>query len=259
VVLAGILLLISGVISTRTYPVFTDVFIGSHGPYKFLVDTGAETSVLDPKLASDLKLQPAFRVEVVTQQSKRLLPGTRLRTMRVGQTALPEIEVIFQDLTEPRRVAPAIKGVLGLNVLAAFDFSISPLTGQLEIAPQRPAGETVSFQRVDGRIALKARMGREILTLLLDSGSNHIVLFRTPEAMAKTPPVAASFTTLEGARRAVPTTWTADLYFNDRLKVGMQPAAIVERHASQADGLLPASLFKKIYVDHARKEIVLIR
>ena len=60
-------------------------------------------------------------------------------------------------------------------------------------------------------------------------------------------------------RPTVPTTWTADLIFGDRLRVTMQPAAIVQRANTVVEGLLPAAIFQKIYVDQVRQEVVLVR
>jgi hypothetical protein len=102
-------------------------------------------------------------------------------------------------------------------------------------------------------------MGCETLTLILDSGSNHVVLFRLPAAMANTPPVPTTISTIEGARSVVPTCWTADIFLTDHLRVGTLPAAIVAANGTQVEGLLPASAFKKIYVDQLRHELVLVR
>ncbi len=157
-----------------------------------------------------------------------------------------------------RRLDPKVRGVLGINALAGIDFTLSLASGHLELTTERPEGEVVPFFPVEGRIGVKARMGSEVLTLILDSGATHMVLFHTPEAMAKTKSLASTFGTLDGARRTVPTTWTADMFF-DGLRVPMLPAAIVERKATQADGLLPASVFQKIHVDRARGELVLVR
>lgn len=257
-VIAWLLFLSSALLNTKPSPVFADVYIGTHGPYRFLVDTGAQTSLIDPKLAAELGLKPEFRVEVVTQHSNHLLPGMKVSTLHVGQRTLPEIELVFHDVAEVRRLDPHVRGLLGVNALTGFDFTLSPATGRLDLTAERPAGEVVPFYRIEGRIALKAQMGRETLTLILDSGSSHVILFRTPAAMAKTRPVFTTFGTLDGARSVMPTCWTADMVFTDRLRVGMLPAAIVQRKDTQAEGLLPASVFKKIYVDQARGELVLV-
>lgn len=44
-------------------------------------------------------------------------------------------------------------------------------------------------------------MGKEDLTMIPDSGSNHVVLFRLPDAMAKISSVPTTMRTIEGAVR----------------------------------------------------------
>jgi hypothetical protein len=224
-----------------------------------LVDTGSQTSLIDLGLAAQLHLKPEFRVEIVTQNSTHSLPALKVNTLRIGRQRLGETEVVFHDLAEAKRLDPSIKGVLGLNGLAGVDFALLPRAGRLDLTSARPDGEVVPFRRVEDRIAVTARMGRETLTLILDSGATSVVLFRTPEAMQKTPPVPTTVATIEGARSVVPTCWTADMFFADGLRVGTLPAAIVTRKATRVDGLLPASVFKTIYVDQIRSEVVLVR
>ena len=250
-----------GVIPTKPPALVTAaVHVDGRGPFRFLVDTGAQSTMIQASLASELKLQPEFRVELVTVNGTRLTPGAKLRTLRLGATVLPELEVLFHDLTEARRLDPAIRGVLGANALAHFDYSLTPRTGRLDTGTTRPlAGEVIPFSVVDGRITVQARMGREDLALALDSGASHMVLFRTPEAMAKTHAITTTVSTMDGARNVVPTVWTADMTFAGRLRIGMQPAAIVGQDEAKVEGLLPASLFKKIFVDHARRELVVER
>jgi hypothetical protein len=257
--LATLLLFSTALMNTKPSPVFADVFIGAHGPYRFLVDTGAETSLIDQTLAEQLQLQPTFRIEIITQNSSRLLPGLRTGNLHLGPKTLPEVELVFHDLTEARRTDRSVRGLLGANALTGFNFTISPATGHLEIASESPAGEAIPFSYAEGRIAIKVQMGRELLTLILDSGATHVVLFRVPVAMAKTAPIAGNFATLEGARSVVPTCWTAEMLFTEKLHIGTLPAAIVQRKDTKVDGLMPTSVFRKIYVDQTRSELVLVR
>ncbi len=253
------LLLVAGVIDTKPSPVFANITIAGHGPYRFLVDTGSETSMIDPKLAAELGLKPEYRVEIITQLTTRALPALKANTLRVGTEALPPVELVLHHLDQARGIGSDVRGLLGLNAFGHRAFTLTPGAGRFELEAERPAGETIRFERVEGRIAVKARMGEETLRLILDSGSSHVVLFRVPQAMAKVRPVSTTFGTLEGARSVVPTSWTADLHFTDKLKVGMQPAAIVQRPGTEVEGLLPAAIFKRIYVDPARGEVVLVR
>jgi predicted aspartyl protease len=256
--LAG-LLFSTAALNTKPMPVFADVFIGSKGPYKFLVDTGAQTSLISPKLAVALGLQPQFRVEIVTQNSSQLFPGLKTSALSVEGHPLTETELVFYDLQEARRLDASVQGLLGLNALAGLNFSLSPATGRLTLSAERPVGEVVPFSRIEDRLALKGAMGTDTLTLLLDSGSTHVVLFRIPELMSKTPPVNATYGTIDGARSVAPTTWTPNGFSIGSARIGMVPAAVVQRPGTQADGLLPASLFKTVYVDQSRNEFVLVR
>src|SRR5690242_2260716 len=179
----GLLLFSSAMLEVKPSPVFADVSIGNAGPYRFLVDTGAQGSVIDPKLAAELDLRPEFRVEVVSANNTRLLPALKLETLRVGDKPLHESEIVFEDLSEVRRIDSSIRGVLGFDALVGYDFTLLPRTGRLELTRGRPAGAVTPFHRVEGRIAVAARMGSEVLNLILDSGANHVVLFRMPHAM----------------------------------------------------------------------------
>ena len=257
--LIGLLLFSTSLLNAKPSPVFADVSIGKSGPYRFLVDTGSQSSLIDGQLAKRLNLNPQFRVEMITQNSTRLLPALKTSELQIGHTQLRNTELIFDDLAQAKRFDSSVQGVLGLNALAGLDFALLPRSGRLDLAAQRPTGEAVPLYQVDERMAIKARMGREILTLILDSGATHAVLFHTPEAMRKTPPISATITTIDGARNVVPTVWSADMFLDNGVKVGMLPTAIVSRPPAHADGLIPTSAFSTIYVDQIRHEAVLVR
>ena len=104
----GLLLFSAALLNTKPHPVFADVAIGAEGPYRFLVDTGSETSLIDRRLTGQLKLKPAFRVEIVTQNTTRLRPALRLNTLRIGLKRLSEAEVVMDDLDIARRLDPSV-------------------------------------------------------------------------------------------------------------------------------------------------------
>jgi predicted aspartyl protease len=253
--LIGALVLFSTAMVNRPpTPVFTDLYIGDRGPYRFLVDTGAQTTLIDRKLAAELQLKAEFQVDVLTQNTTRKLDALRSRALRIGNTALPETEMVIDDLSA---VAP-IRGLLGLNALRNLNFSLTPKSGRLDLEGERPEGAAVPLRPVAGRVAVQARMGDQDLVLALDSGAAHVALFRLPAAMVKTPPLPTVLTTVDGARSAVPTTWTKPMTLG-ALELRTLPAAILERKDADVDGLLPASVFKVVYIDQRRGEAVLVR
>src|SRR3982750_4418616 len=101
--LALVVLLSSSLLTTKPAPVFADVYVGAKGPYRFLVDTGAQTSLIDNRLAAELKLQQQYRGENLTHQTSRLLPALKTRDLRIGNTALGQTELVFHDLENVRR------------------------------------------------------------------------------------------------------------------------------------------------------------
>ncbi len=244
-----------GTIETRPAPVVTEVVIGDKGPYRFLVDTGSESTLMEPSLAAELGLRPAFRVELVNVNGSRLTPGTRVERLAVQGHAVRDVEVLF----DPPRHDSGVRGVLGANALAALSYLLEPREGRLTIRPAAPDGVAVPFDVVDGRMVVRARMGGETLRLVLDSGASHVVLFRTPAAMARTGSIASVVHTLDGARRVAATTWTAEMTLGRGVRIRTLPAAMVSRPNSSVDGLLPAAAFKQVFVDQAGRQVVLVR
>lgn len=253
------LLLMFGVIPTQVKLVTTDVYFGDRGPYRFVVDTGSQSTLIEPALAEELRLTPAFRVEMVSLHGGHFAPGAYVDTLRAGGQAVPRVEVLFEPVGEARRLDPKVRGVLGANALLGSDYLLSMTDRRLSLDAARPAGEAVPFDYVDGRMVVKGRMAQESLTFVLDSGASHMVLFRMPAAMAKRGSVASVVSTLDGARSTAATTWSAELVLTERLRLGTLPAAVVPREGVNVDGLLPASAFQKIFVDQTRREVVLVR
>lgn len=258
--LFAVAVLAFGTISTKLLPVTTEVYLGGKGPYLFLVDTGSETTLVEPALAASLGLRPTFQTEIVSVTGSRFAPGATLEGMRVGGFEIPPVESLFDAPVQAKQVVPGVRGVLGINALRQVSFLLAPRNGVIRLGGdiERPAdGVAVPMREVEGRIVIGARMGREPLSFVLDSGANHVVLFRMPEAMARTSPVSSTVTTLDGARQAAATTWTAEMMVEDKLRMKTRPAVVVQRAGSPVDGLLPVAAFESVYVDRARNEVVL--
>jgi hypothetical protein len=76
-IIPAFLLLSSALLNTEVRPAYVNISIGAHGPYSFLSDTDAQTNVIDAALAKELRLEPLFRVEIITQNTSRLSSGLR--------------------------------------------------------------------------------------------------------------------------------------------------------------------------------------
>lgn len=96
-----------------------NVCIDGSGPFPFLVDTGAATTVVDSVLANRLHLPTLYGPETGKSFGcSRQLSISSLRNWSVGDTALPSQMVVIGSLRSP--VFPNAAGLLGSDTLSQF-------------------------------------------------------------------------------------------------------------------------------------------
>src|SRR3569832_1563585 len=103
-----LVVLSASLLNVKPSPVFAEVMVGTAGPYRLVVDTGAQTSLIDTKLAAELGLKGDHRVAIVTVNSERVRPATKVKSLRVGRVPLPETDLVFDDLDRA-----GVRGLLG--------------------------------------------------------------------------------------------------------------------------------------------------
>jgi predicted aspartyl protease len=232
-----------------------DVFLNGHGPYRFVVDTGATSSVLRPRHAAAIGLKPDYRVEFVTASGQSLAPATRGVDVQSGGAQAANLELIWADY----QGAENIDGVLGQNFLQRFDYLIQARAIHFGLHARQLAAvlraAPIPFDLCDGRMLIPAASDTSPgLHLIVDSGASMPVLFQSHHNLA-----TASVQTLNGATQA-------SLATLPRLRLGRQwlydvPAAYIPSTAGlrREDGLLPTALFRAIFVDNHRRQITLQR
>lgn len=213
------------------------VYIGSHGPFRFAFDTGAESTTIDAQLAQKLNLVPQYRVELVTATASSLAPALRA-PLRAEGIVMPDTEALLIPLAGQ-------DGIFGQSALRHHDYQIDNELKRVRFhaAPSAKA-IAIPLTYAGTRIALPVRIGGRVWDLILDSGANAIVL---PEANPLFRPNGeAQLQTHNGAT-------TVPYGRITRLSVGgltMQdaPAAVVKVEA----GLFPAALFRRITVSNSK-------
>ena len=55
-------------------PIVENVFVNGKGPFIFLLDTGAETNVIDPKLARQLEIPSSFHTDLKSAAGATRVP-----------------------------------------------------------------------------------------------------------------------------------------------------------------------------------------
>jgi len=109
------------------------VMINSHGPYKFLLDTGATKTIISTKVADHLAI-PKGGIEMLSSAGGNLPVTTRtLRSLEVGVTRLENIEIAAGNL--PLMKTFKLDGILGGDYLRRFKVSIDYDNGIVDLHP----------------------------------------------------------------------------------------------------------------------------
>jgi hypothetical protein len=245
--------------------VIVPVFTGGRGPWRFLVDTGAEASTVSDALARRLDLAPVAQVRVLTPAGVETRPVVSLSGVSVGDAAA---ETVLASVAGPDRLridGRDADGILGQDFLSRFDFTIDYRRRILAFGPAAAGGNDVrlALHRDAGRLLVDLPQPGDApaLRFVPDSGTSALVVFErsTPSSLAmERLDGRAAVESLSGASRAV------EMRRVPRLRVGSatlrdQVAAVVprpEETAAEGDGLLPLHHFASVTFE---KEALIVR
>lgn len=158
----------------RTRRMTVAVSIGSEGPFRFLVDTGAERTLIAQELAGRLSLAPGTVARIHSMSEVSNVATVVIPRLQVSARALRNIHAPAFD-----RYNLGAEGVLGVDSLKSqrvlFDFttrtmSISP--SRRVDAVSRPGTIVVTARSRFGRLILAdARAEGQKLWVVIDTGS----------------------------------------------------------------------------------------
>ena len=151
------------------------VNIGGRGPFPFIVDTGAERTVISSELARSLSLRPGRTATVHSMSEVSQIATVVIPALRVGNRSIEQIH------------APALardnlgaSGILGVDTLqrqrVTFDFRRRQMTVTPSRGPERhwPAADTVvvTGRSLYGRLVLvDASVDGQRVWVIIDTGS----------------------------------------------------------------------------------------
>ena len=145
------------------------------GPYKFIIDTAAQRTIVSDELANNLALELEKELKITT------LSGTApVRTVYVPELTLGKQDTVGLIAPTFRRSALGADGILGLDSLQGqrilFDFkaekiSIAPQDKRLSISNSREI--IVRARRRDGQLIFtNATMAGFKVNVIIDTGSD---------------------------------------------------------------------------------------
>jgi hypothetical protein len=249
------------------YLIVVQTMVNGAGPFSFLLDTGATHTVIDPGLARQLQASVIGEASLTTVADVRKDKLVRLKQVRVGGSAVSELGAIIDKLGDVKLKAPGIRGVLGEDYLSNFDFLIDYKERILSFGEDAPAGERCRFETMGhyrglpttNRLLIEAEFmdvsGGKV-QLQLDTGAKMPELFPVRQESFPSQPWAGSMAFNSGPNATT-------IHSRITIKVGsttVRDLDVVQSRrgvAFDAVGLLPASIFNRVYISHSGGFVVL--
>jgi hypothetical protein len=227
-------------------PVVDGVYLNGQGPFRFLVDTGAQTNQVDASIAKKIGLKPTFRIMIATVAGTARVPGGRVAELALGPAIASNQEFLFTGLEGIHQLSSGIEGVIGEEFLSHFDYLLDFAGRRITFGAVEPeGGSRTVLNRIDGRPALETDKG----TLVLDSGTEIAILYTSSVERS-----GGRVATASGGTRV---SQASDLKFRVAGHAYSILAAAVSGVSLQEDGVLPAAIFHSVYVSNSGRFLVL--
>jgi predicted aspartyl protease len=161
----------------RAGRIHASVTINGAGPYRFILDTGANTSALAPHVAEELKLQGAgdTQIQVHGVTGSALLQAVRVESLKAGEVQLPPMNLPVL----PGPVLGGADGIRGINGLQATRIEVDFERDRVAILPStgRRAQQGVlvvpARLRKGGLLLVKGKVGKVPVQVIVDTGAEH--------------------------------------------------------------------------------------
>ena len=159
----------------HTGRVMVAVEINGQGPFRFIVDTGANHSAVAPGVAERLALAPATgeMVEVHGVTGAAMLPAVRVDSLRVGNLSLPSTALPVL----PGNIFGGADGILGITGLGQMRLDVDFVNDRVVIGPSAGARATGDFVTVRGSLwqggllLVRGRVGAIPVRVIVDTGA----------------------------------------------------------------------------------------
>jgi predicted aspartyl protease len=252
------------------YLMVVSVSINDRGPFDFLIDTGTNTTLFDPQLATELGLQPKDRPKLASLASATDVPRYYFQTFRVGPASVSNQEGLSVPLPQLTALDRKIRGVLGMNFLLQFSFCLDYDRGTLELYPfpesaQIPTGLRVPVEINESRLLIEVGSDASPTgswRLALDSGISQFLIFQDRIIAAERSCGKANCLMQVSTNLADHTASTILLQDVSIAGAHLPETQVVvlrndlQKPSDRQDGLLPAAPFRSVFFDRTNATII---
>jgi hypothetical protein len=249
------------------YLIIVQAMVNGTGPFSFLLDTGTTRTVIDTDLARQLQAPAIGEVAITTVLHMRQDKLVQLQDVRLGEASVSSLGAVVDKLARQKMLAPGIRGVLGEDFLSKFDILIDYKQHWLGFGGAPPAGERCRFETIGqyhgspttNRLLIAVEfmeVSEDKMQLQLDTGAKVPELFPASHDSLPSQPWGGSMATSSG---------TNGILINSHITIKIGTTMVLDQDvvrsrdgvAFDAVGLLPASIFHRIYISHSGGFVVL--
>ena len=248
------------------------VLIGARGPWGFVIDTGAERTVVSRELAGQLGLQPGPTIRLIAMAGRSAVPTVIVPALSVSTVAA---STITAPALEQRNLGAA--GMLGIDALKGHRIDIDFPRSSMIVKPSRRRYVTAGNHGDEVVVVAKSQFGQLIVTDASWRGKRIAVVIDTGSTLSVGNPALLAL--MAGRARKVGqtsaisvtgATLIADLHVVDDLAIGgiglnQVPVAFADAPPFHRFGLSrrPAlmlgmdilRLFRRVRIDFANRDI----
>ena len=260
--------------------IIVPVVINHTGPYEFLLDTGAGSTIVDPALATELHLKTQGSAEVVGVGFNTHTSFAYLDLLEAGSHSVANHPVVVQDLQPLQEADLHFRGILGGDFLAHFDVLMDYAHRMLclddtkvmqaavkgghiaLVTPSQTPDEVSLTTLLIIPVHLSGFRARQLL-LTLDSGANGSFLFNHAVNLAPglRPTRQRNGYGADGVKRGFSILPPQSMQIGSLNMQQVSFAAPADSGentlTSKEDGLLATVVFRRVFISYADRFIVL--
>jgi hypothetical protein len=228
-------------------PVVDSVYVNGHGPYRFLVDTGATLNHIDLKLAKSIGLSETIHTELTTSVGVTPVSGGKGIEVVLGPVRQDSQTFLFAGIDTVQKRWPDIQGMLGQEFLSHFDYFVDIRAKELEFGRREVGGKVIRtrYEIDHGRPVISTSLG----SLVLDSAALGLIRFGQASDQTTSLLRTMSGTTQVGTVFSTLTIGGCSFWRGEA-------TALPKSAEASVDGLLPISFFKSVYVSSSEGYVV---
>jgi hypothetical protein len=157
----------------RSGRILAAVEIEGRGPYRFILDTGANSSALAPRVAAQLQLPAAPDVAVHGVTGTAMLPAVKVHSMRAGDVVLPP--TVLPVL--PGDIFGDADGILGVSGMQEMRIDVDFMRDRVAILRSHGWRATSSYVTIRARLwqggllLVAGRVGSIPAQIIIDTGA----------------------------------------------------------------------------------------